>query len=88
MGRLFVGAEGRIWVERDRPRALDRADAAFGRPGGTFDVFGPEGRYLGALRAPADVRLVAASGDRVWGFLVGSLDQTTVVAYQLSLTGS
>ncbi len=85
VGRLFVGAEGRIWVERDRPRALDRADASLGRSGGTFDVFGPQGRYLGELHAPEGARLVAASGDRVWAFLRGSLDQTTIVAYRLSL---
>lgn len=85
VARLFVGAEGRIWAERDRPRALDRADASFGRPGGTFDVFGPEGRYLGVVRAPDSARLVAASGERVWGFVEGSLDQTTVVAYRLTL---
>lgn len=88
VGRLFVGAQGRIWVERDRPRALARADASFGRPGGTFDVFGPQGRYLGAVRAPDGSRLVAASGDRVWGFVEGALDQTTVVAYRLTLRKS
>jgi len=85
VGRLFVGAQGRIWVERDRPRALDGTDGTFGRPGGTFDVFGPQGRYLGDLHAPDGARLVAASGDRVWAFVQGSLDQTTIVAYRLTL---
>lgn len=85
VGRLFIGAEGRIWVQRDRPRALAQGDATFGPPGGTFDVFGPEGRYLGEVRAPQGARLVAASGRRVWAFVRGDLDQTTVVAYRLTL---
>ena len=85
VGRIFIGAEGRIWAQRDRPRALAPGDATFGPPGGTFDVFGPEGRWLGEVRAAEGARLVAASGRRVWAFVRGDLDQTTVVAYRLVL---
>lgn len=83
-GRLFFSAEGNLWVQRERPAALRFGDAYHGVPGALYDVFDPEGRYLGELRAPENARLQAALGDTVWAYEVGELDETWVVAYELA----
>ncbi|MFV1985884.1 MAG: hypothetical protein ACC682_01270, partial [Gemmatimonadota bacterium] len=83
IGRLMLGREGRLWVERDRPSMSDPRQFLSGRPGSLYDVFDATGAYLGELRAPDHAKLVAASGDRVWAFEVGEFDVTWVVAYRL-----
>lgn len=82
IGRLLFARDGRLWVERDRP-VIDPRELLRGRPGSRYDVFDPEGRYLGEIRAPADAEIAAVSGDRVWAFETGELDETWVVAYRL-----
>lgn len=96
--RLFAGGEGRIWVERrsvssstasptpSGPSVSSRLDERYGRPGARFDVFGPRGRYLGQLEAPAGSRLVAASGRTVWGLRATESGEVALVAYQLDVT--
>lgn len=82
-GRLFVSAEGRLWVQRDRPSVLGFKEGYQGVPGALYDVFEVGGRYLGEVRAPDNARLQAALGDTVWAFEIGELDETWVVAYEL-----
>lgn len=80
-GTLFLGARGRLWVGRDRPGPFTKGAV----PGGAWDVFDERGRYLGEVRAPGGVRLQAAIGDTVFGFITGNMDETAVVAYRLEL---
>jgi hypothetical protein len=84
-GHFFLGTDNELWVQRDRPftDGSDLLVSIHGNAGGLFDVFDPEGRYLGELRAPPGVRLRAAAGDRVWGIQKAAGDGTQVVAYQL-----
>jgi hypothetical protein len=86
-GRIFLDADGRLWVQRERPSPFDAADAMLGVAGAHYDIFDGEGRYLGELQAPAGARLQAALGDTVWAFEVGELDETTVVAYRVEGAG-
>lgn len=83
LGRLLYGRAGRLWVERDRPSPLNPLEALTGRAGARFDVYDPDGRLLGELTAPPGVSIVAAHGERVWGFEVGPFDETWVIAYEL-----
>jgi len=87
IGRLLFGRQGRLWVERDRPSPANPLEFQVGRPGSLYDVFDPEGRYMGEVRAPERARIVAASGDRVWAFEAGEFDVTWVVAYRLEADG-
>ncbi len=80
--RLFFGADGRLWVQRDRNDPLQGVQL-HGPPGARYDVFDADGSYLGEGRAPAGASLVAAAGDRVWAFETGEFDETTLVAYRL-----
>lgn len=82
-GRLFLSAEGYLWVQRERPSALRFRESYHGVPGALYDVFDPDGRYLGEVRAPENARLQAALGDTVWAYEIGELDETWVVAYEL-----
>lgn len=86
VGRILVGEEGRIWVQRVRPTPFGR-DAMYGPPGGEWDVFAADGTYLGAVQPPSGARLQAAAGDTVWAFEIGELDEIWVVAYELRLGG-
>jgi hypothetical protein len=86
-GHFFLSAEGRLFVQRDRPFVVtaDAFTAVHGNPGGLFDVFDEEGRYLGEVRAPAGVRLRAAGAERVWGLEHSVTDGVQLVAYELSV---
>lgn len=83
-GRLFLGSRGRLWVQRMVASPLGAREQLLGVPGSPYDVFSPSGEYLGEVQAPADARLQAATGDTVWSFEVGELDEVWVVAYELS----
>lgn len=82
--RFFVGSSGRFWVQRERP-VPGGSTGLLGVPGATYDVFDPDGSYLGSVEAPADARLQAASGDTAWALEFGELDEAHVVAYELRL---
>lgn len=82
---LLVGQGGRVWVQLHRP-GRRRADSPSARPGGAvpprwvepvvYDVFEPDGRYLGRLRAPQGFEVVprpVARGDTLWGVVRGEL---------------
>lgn len=84
-GRVFLGAHGRLWVQRERPSSARYRENLLGVPGSMYDVFEDDGQYLGPVQAPAQVRLQAAAGDTVWGYQIGELDETWVVAYGLHL---
>ncbi len=86
--RVLIGAGGRIWVERSVGGDVTAADALLGIPGGEYDVLGPEGAYLGRVRAPPGARLQAMADDTVWAFETGPLDETWVVAYRLERSGA
>jgi hypothetical protein len=82
-GRIFLSNEGNLWAQRERPSKLRFLEAYHGVPGALYDVFRPDGRYLGEVRAPENARLQTALGDTVWAYEIGELDETWVVAYEL-----
>ena len=81
ISRIVVDADGRIWVQRDRP--LPGADETHGAPGAMYDVFLQSGRFLGSIRLPDDQRLLEARGRRVWTLHVGSFDESSIVALEI-----
>jgi len=96
---VFVSWEGSIWVlvslegkevmttaeaqsERDR---TDLPPLRFREPVG-FDVFAPDGRYFGHVRAPLTLEErpePIIRGDTLWGVARDELDVATIVRYQL-----
>lgn len=86
--RFFLGAEGQLWVQRDRSSAVnaDSYTPVHGNPGGLFDVFDSAGAYLGDIRAPASVRLLAAAGQFVYGVEHAEQGELHIVAYRVEFT--
>ena len=81
ISRILVDADGRIWVQRDRP--APGAAGPHGAPGAMHDVFLPSGRFLGSIRLPEDHRLLEAMGPRVWTLHTGSFDESSIVALDI-----
>ncbi len=82
LGRMFFGADERLWVQRDRP-SLFGFDALYGVAGARYDVYERTGSYLGEVLAPPGARLLGAMGDTVWAVEVGPLDETWITAYRM-----
>lgn len=78
---IYVGEDGRIWVSRfvaaekrldveplpDRP---ERPLLTWREPW-TYDVFEPDGTFLGSVVVPELFRPFVFRGERIWGALVG-----------------
>lgn len=98
---VFAGREGRIWVQLHTPAEPipeDEIGADEDLPGErpperwreplVFDVFEPDGRYLGRVEAPEGMDLSPGPvirGDRVWAVARDALGVDYVVRYRLEL---
>ncbi|HEX7117888.1 MAG TPA: hypothetical protein VF212_03825 [Longimicrobiales bacterium] len=94
---VFVGADGRLWVLLHTPAvAVDveppaddgrsRIPPARWREPVVFDVFEPDGRYLGRVRAPDDFSTHPAPffrGDDVWAVVRDELDVQYLVRFRV-----
>lgn len=86
---LRAGPAGTTWVERfRRPSLLGAAARALLDPerdtgSGTWDVFGRDGRYLGALTFAERFTPMLFSGTIVYGVLRDELDVQMIAAYRL-----
>jgi hypothetical protein len=85
-GRVVMGADGTVWVERERPSPYPVPGQMrfYGDPGATFDVFSPDGRRIRTLRLPPAARLQGALGDTIWTYEIGDLDDVSLVAYEIT----
>ena len=93
---LLVGRDGRVWVrvhqtarrvvETVRTEAGDETIETWVEPL-LFDVFEPDGSYLGAVRGPETGMSFWASpvmdGDRMWAVTWDALDVAYVVRYRV-----
>ncbi len=91
--RIYVGERGRIWVHLHQEAIqIESAEVEETRPGGVppqtwiepvaFDVFEPDGRYLGMVRAPEGFSTnprPMMRGDTVWAVVRGELDVPYIV---------
>jgi hypothetical protein len=72
---------------RDEERRTDRPQIRY-RQRVAFDVFEPDGRYLGHVETPGGFTTSPQPifrGDYVWAVATGELDMPTVVRYRLEL---
>jgi hypothetical protein len=65
-GRMFYSTDGQLWVQRNRPSPGNAHDRYFGVPGANWDVFAPDGEWLGQTVAPPAARIMAATGETVY----------------------
>jgi hypothetical protein len=99
--RLVPAADGRIWVwpsqpmiprelPTPRPRGLPAVIYEESRTG-VFDVFGPDGQWIGAVRLPPSLPYVpwpetpdpVIRGDTLWGVTVDSLEVEYVARFEV-----
>jgi hypothetical protein len=80
-GRLVLGPNGELLIQRDRPSPL--ANEVFGRPGAMYDVFDPNGEFVGQVQAPEGVILHAILDESIWG-IEDQDGQKRVVRYRLT----
>lgn len=88
---LHTDSEGRIWVRRYVPaRQLSANDVATPdrprltlREPPTFDLFEPDGRFLGTVTLPMNARFRDARGRDLWATVTGQFDETYVVRYRI-----
>jgi hypothetical protein len=83
-----VADEGRLWVRRSTPGAPVEV-VAEGPPGQppavgwrdpqVYDVFEPDGTYLGEVRVPDRTTLYVIRGMTAWGVRLGEFDEQYVV---------
>ncbi len=98
--RVFAGVDGRIWVhlhrpgepvpadEIDEPRGPDARPPTRWREPVAFDVFEPDGTYLGLVRAPTGFSTSPTpvfDGDRVWAVVRDEMDVPYVVRFRIAL---
>jgi len=91
-----IGEDGQIWVRiyttaekvdvgeppKAPPGTLPPPSLSWREPV-IYDVFEPDGTYLGQVHMPQRVGLAAHRGTEVWGTLRGELDEEYLVRYRL-----
>jgi hypothetical protein len=89
---LAIGDDGRIWVDRyteakkrpiTAPRPATAPPALTWRDVRTFDVFEPDGRFLGTVVPPENSRLLVRRGNHAWGIRRGELDEQYLVRFRI-----
>jgi hypothetical protein len=95
-----VGQDGRLWIQLSQPgyawrseteareeeQRTNRPQTRYREPT-VYDVFEPDGRYLGMARTPDEFRTSPAPvfrGDTVWAVTRDSLDVQRVVRFRVA----
>jgi hypothetical protein len=81
VGSLSSGG-GSIGGSPRTPPASRNADPVPPRPA-LYDVFEPDGRYLGQVRVPARVSTVLRRGDHVWAVALDEDDVPRIKRYRI-----
>src|SRR5690606_22320869 len=90
---LAVGGDGRIWVRPympavDRPEPVDTTvPVSMRRPrwveATAWDVFEPDGTFLGRIPLPPRATILAMRGDRAWGSILDENDVPYMVRWRI-----
>ncbi len=90
---FLIGQDGRVWVMR-HVTAERLGEATEGTPQrqpspawiepSVYDVFEPDGTYLGQVRVPKGTRVMLARGETAWGTRVGEDGELLVVRLRVA----
>jgi hypothetical protein len=96
---LVVGEQGRIWVlryveaqqgepvQRRSPPGVEPPPQTTWFEPTAYDVFEPDGTFLGTVYVPRGIRLRIFRGDHVWGTRSGEFYEPQVVRLRVSAEG-
>ena len=96
---VIVGEDGRLWVrlfaeaEKEEDSGGSTAQGGDGPPPRTwrepavYDVFEPDGVYLGQVRLPPGASLSVRRGDHVWGVRRDDVGTPSVVRFRIVAGG-
>ena len=73
VGNLVVGRDGTVWIQREDAGGETRE----------WWVIDGTGRAVAAVHLPANLRMLAADRDRIWGMETDELDVPYIVRYEL-----
>lgn len=89
---MLAGNDGRIWIRR-HVKAVRSREGKEGTPESpprsswvepvVYDVFEPDGTYLGEVRLPDRTRISWIGRDHVWAVQTGEMDEAYVVRFRL-----
>jgi len=89
---FLISEEGRVWVQRHvaAERLAEGDTGTSSRPPSpswiepsVYDVFEPDGTYLGEVRVPKGTTLAIVRGDLAWGTRQGDAGETYVVRLRM-----
>lgn len=86
---VMPGRDGRLWVLTSQTAEPVATEDREGNPvtrwvePSVWDVFEPDGRYLGEVREPERTNLMVVKGDLAWGVQRDSLDVQRVVRFRI-----
>ena len=86
--RTGPGLSGSSGGGRSNSTRIRSPDAAEPPKPALYDVFEPDGTYLGQVQVPAGAYALAHRGDQVWGVSVGEDDVPRVKRYRIEWTGN
>jgi hypothetical protein len=92
---IRTDSQGRIWVHRyveaQSHPGIAQPGPASGKPKRvwrepvTFDVFEPEGTFLGTVTLPWDARFYDAKDRTIWATVAGRFEELYVVRYRIEV---
>jgi sugar lactone lactonase YvrE len=71
---MWVDDRGYLWTSRSRPE---------GAKGTLFDVFDPDGRYLGEVSAPLSLQTVLIRGTALYATATDEDDAPVIVRFRI-----
>jgi hypothetical protein len=74
--------QGFLWIQ-PMTRAHVHTGEGWEPPNTSFDLFGPDGRYLGAVAVPTVLEGPFVSGDHLYAWTADSLGVHHVVRYRI-----
>ncbi len=92
---FLVGEEGALWVRRyveatkvesdeEVPESDGRPPPVTWREAAVYDVFDPEGTFLGTVELPPRTSVSVVRGEVAWGVVRGEFDEQYVARFRLS----
>jgi hypothetical protein len=83
--KRYVAAQRRVVREQATPPGTPARPTRSWHEPPTYDVFEPQGRFLGTVTLPWDARFYDARDRQIWATVSGEFGETYVVRYRIEV---